>query len=107
MSWKDTIKKKTDTATDSAELWAMNTENIYEGTKYQIGTWYREGKNKEEMMDLLPQFISNIMAWNKGFMDELETENHDGTTDAISEVDWGIVARNFEEDVDEMLGGSV
>jgi hypothetical protein len=107
MSWKDTIKKKTDTATDTAELWAMNTELIYEGTKYQIGTWDREGKNKEEVMDLLPLFIANIMAHVKGFMEELEREDYDGTTDTISEVDWEIVARNFEEEVDEILGRSI
>jgi len=103
MSWQDILRKKVATATRSAELWIMNEEEVYRQVLAYIKSLVMAGYEKEELMDKLANWLPNIMIHMEGFMEELETEDYDGSTDSINEVDWDVVAENYSEDVDTII----
>jgi len=97
------IKKSIKTATRSAELWAMNDEEYYFKIRAHIKSLVKSGHDKEETIQELAVWLPDMMRHIEGFMEELETEDWDGSIDAISDVDWEVVARNYEDDVDGIL----
>lgn len=103
MSWKDIIRKNIDTATRSAELWIMNEEEAYRKVLAYIKSLVMAGYEKEELMGKLANWLPNVMIHMEGFMEELEREDYDGSTDSINDVDWDIVAENYSEDVDTII----
>lgn len=103
MSWKSILRKSIETATRSAELWAMNDYDLHQDVKAKITTLVKSGNDKEEIIMTLASWLPNMMAHMEGFMEELATEDEHGVPDAISEVDWEEVARNYEEDIDSIL----
>tara|TARA_B100001939_G_scaffold159657_1_gene137881 strand:- start:2544 stop:2867 length:324 start_codon:yes stop_codon:yes gene_type:complete len=103
MSWKNQLKKSIKTATRSAELWVMNEEPIYREVLAKITSLVKSGHDKEEILDQLANWLPNIMIHMEGFMEELETEDWDGSIDSINDVDWEEVARNYDEDIDTII----
>tara|TARA_R100000231_G_scaffold25244_1_gene23133 strand:- start:10036 stop:10359 length:324 start_codon:yes stop_codon:yes gene_type:complete len=103
MSWKKIIRKKIDTATRSAELWIMNDYDAYNQVLAYIKSLVMAGYGKEELMGRLANWLPNVMIHMEGFMEELEMEDYDGSTDSINDVDWDAVAENYEDDVDTIL----
>tara|TARA_B100000282_G_scaffold111241_1_gene78801 strand:- start:10044 stop:10367 length:324 start_codon:yes stop_codon:yes gene_type:complete len=103
MSWEEIIRKKIDTATRSAELWIMNEYDVYKQVLAYIKSLVLAGYEKEELMGKLANWLPSIMIHMEGFMQELETEDYDGSTDSINDVDWDIVAENYEDDVDTII----
>ena len=95
------LQKGIDTATRSAELWALNEESIYNMAMGFITNSIR-GTNTslEEAIQELAQYLSEIMPENQGFMNDLV----DGKpSDGLSDVDWEEVARNFTEEIKEEM----
>ena len=103
MSWQSILRKSIETATRSAELWAMNDYDLYQNIKAKITTLVKSGHDKEEIITILSSWLPNMMAHMEGFMEELEREDAQGVPDAISDVDWDIVAENYSEDVDTII----
>lgn len=103
MSWKNQLKKSIKTATRSAELWVMNEEPIYREVLAKITSLVKSGHDKEEILDQLANWLPNIMIHMEGFMEELETEDWDGSIDSINDVDWEEVARNYDGDIDTII----
>ena len=99
-SWFNTIKGM-ETATRSAEIWALNEEAIYNMAMGFITNSIR-GTNTslEEAIQELAQYLSEIMPENQGFMDELVDMK---PSDGLSYVDWEEVARNFTEEIKEEM----
>ena len=103
MTWKNILRKSIETATRSAELWAMNDYDLYQDVKAKITTLVKSGHDKEEIITILSSWLPNMMAHMDGFMEELEREDAQGVPDAISDVDWEEVSRNYEEDIDTII----
>ena len=99
-SWFNTIKG-IETATRSAELWALNEESIYNMAMGFITNSIR-GTNTslEEAIQELAQYLSEIMPNSQGFMNELVDMQ---PSDGLSDVDWEEVARNFTEEIKEEM----
>ena len=101
--YRDTqrLKKGIETATRSAELWALNEEAIYNMAMGFITNSIR-GTNTslEEAIQELAQYLSEIMPNSQGFMDELVDMQ---PSDGLSDVDWEEVARNFTEEIKEEM----
>jgi hypothetical protein len=101
MSWKNTLKKGTATATRSAELWSLNDYDLYQ----HITTWIREQarggrKDKDEIFNELVRYLPEIMAHLDGFMEEL-TEGE--PADGLSDVDWVQVAEGYEPEIEQEI----
>ena len=95
------LQKGIETATRSAELWALNEEAIYNMAMGFITNSIR-GTNTslEEAIQELAQYLSEIMPNSQGFMDELVDMQ---PSDGLSDVDWEEVARNFTEEIKEEM----
>ena len=101
--YRDTqrLKKGIETATRSAEIWALNEEAIYNMAMGFITNSIR-GTNTtlEEAIQELAQYLSEIMPNSQGFMNELVDMQ---PSDGLSDVDWEEVARNFTEEIKEEM----
>jgi hypothetical protein len=81
----------------------MNEYDVYKQVLAYIKSLVLAGYEKEELMGKLANWLPSIMIHMEGFMQELETEDYDGSTDSINDVDWDIVAENYEDDVDTII----
>ena len=114
MSWKDILLKDTSTATRSADLWVMNSEENYfpiiQLIKQKVKSYLDWGWSKEEVVEdilnAVAKELPEMLSQHKGFMDELlsPVDDRDEQGDSISDVDWLEVARNFEEDIEDAMG---
>jgi len=103
------LVKDTATATRSAELWVMNTEETYfpiiQLIKQKVKSYLDWGWSKEEVvsdiLNAVARELPEMMSQHQGFMDELLSPVNidDEIGDSISDVDWLEVAMNFEEDI--------
>ena len=96
MSWKNTLKKGTATATRSAELWSLNDNDFYDRIINWIKERVFEDKDYNEIFKDLVQYLPEAMAHLDGFMEELVEGN---PSDSISDVDWEEVAHGFSEEI--------
>jgi hypothetical protein len=112
MSWKK-ILKDTATATRSADLWVMNTEELYfpivQLIKLKVKGYLEFNWTKQDVIDdilnTIAKELPEMMTQSKGFMDELlsPVNDRDEVGDSISDVDWLEVAENFREDIEEAM----
>ena len=112
MSWKK-ILKDTATATRSADLWVMNTEELYfpivQLIKLKVKGYLEFNWTKQDVIDdilnTIAKELPEMMTQSKGFMDELlsPVNDRDEVGDSTSDVDWLEVAENFREDIEEAM----
>jgi len=112
MSWFNVLKD-TATATRSADLWVMNTEELYfhivQLIKLKVKGYLDWGWTKQDVIDdilnVIAKELPEMMTQSKGFMDELLSPVNidDEKGDGISDVDWLEVAENFKEDIEEAM----
>ena len=112
MSWFNVLKD-TATATRSADLWVMNTVELYfhivQLIKLKVKGYLDWGWTKQDVIDdilnVIAKELPEMMTQSKGFMDELLSPVNidDEKGDGISDVDWLEVAENFKEDIEEAM----
>ena len=108
-----TVMKDSATATRSADLWVMNTEDLYfpviQLIRQKVKGYLDWGWSKEEVIEdilyAIAKELPEMMSHHKGFMDELlsPVNDRDEIGDSISDVDWLEVARNFREDIEGVM----
>jgi len=113
MSWKNILLKDTRTATRSADLWVMNTEETYfpiiQLIKQKVKGYLDWGWSRkeviEDILNAIAKELPEMMSQHKGFMDELlsPVNDRDEIGDSISDVDWLEVAENFKEDIEQAM----
>ena len=107
------VVKDSATATRSADLWVMNSEETYfpiiQLIKQKVKGYLDWQWSKEEVIEdilyAIAKELPEMMSHNNGFMDELlsPVNDRDEIGDSISDVDWLEVARNFREDIEEAM----
>jgi len=104
--------KDTRTATRTAELWVVNSEDYYRimqliklKVKGYLNWGYPKEKVIQEILNVIAKDLPETMFQNQGFMDELLSPNNDRDEigDSISDVDWLEVAENFKDDIKEAM----
>jgi len=97
MSWRDIIRKDTETSTNDAHMWLQNVEEYYNKVLNKVDEYASQGMNYQEIEEELSQFLPNLLATWDDFMDDLLMEG------SLDEIDYKEVIDGFKEEIEESI----